>query len=78
MSLNTKTAFFNKKGANYRHCVESKLRLIPDDELRTALERDYRQMMAEGMFNGKVPEFTAMLDELKELETRINSTLRAT
>jgi predicted nucleotidyltransferase component of viral defense system len=69
-----KTAFFNKKGANYHHCVECKLRLIPSDELRAALERDYKKMVAEGMFSGEVPDFSAILEELKELETRINST----
>jgi predicted nucleotidyltransferase component of viral defense system len=69
-----KTAFFNKKGANYQQCVECNVRLIPNDELRSALERDYKKMVREGMFSGEVPEFTVILDELRQLESRINST----
>jgi predicted nucleotidyltransferase component of viral defense system len=69
-----KKAFYNKKGANYDLCLENKMSLVPNDELLKALEHDYRKMVAEGMFNQSVPEFSAIVSDLKKLESRINST----
>ena len=68
-----KMAFYNKKGANYEHCVECKIKLIPGEELRTTLERDYKKMVDEGMFHADVPEFRAVMDEVRQLESQINS-----
>lgn len=68
-----KIAFFNKKGANYHHCVDCRMKIVPNEDFRTALERDYKKMINEGMFSGEVPAFSVVLAELKELESRINS-----
>jgi predicted nucleotidyltransferase component of viral defense system len=72
-----KIAFYNKKGANYEHCVECKIKLVPNEELRTVLERDYKKMVNEGMFHADIPDFKAIIDEVKQLELRINSAAKA-
>ena len=45
-------------------------RLIPQPELRTVIERDYRAM--EGMILGEAPDFGWVLEQLERAEAAIN------
>jgi predicted nucleotidyltransferase component of viral defense system len=70
-----KTVFFYSAKARYGDCVKGSMRLVPNPEM-TELEADYKKMQEEGMFEGSVPSFREMLEEVKKLEGRINEGLK--
>ncbi len=69
-----KTIYFKSSWAKYDQARPGSLRLVPDDKIVAELRQDYLSM--EPMFFEQQPAFDAILDELRKLEMRINTTLR--
>jgi len=67
-----KKIFYNTSYANYDNCLVGRMRLLPDEPALDALGEDYRRMVDAGMFIGKPPSFTAVIERLRMLETSIN------
>ena len=67
-----KGIFYRSGFANYQACLEGKFRLIPDEPLRVALERDFSAMVSEGMFFEPPGPFATILEELGALEMGLN------
>ncbi|MDR2880723.1 MAG: nucleotidyl transferase AbiEii/AbiGii toxin family protein, partial [Azoarcus sp.] len=72
-----KSAFFVEKDAqgekiNYYLAVMGATRLVPEGETFTALERDYRAMLEDGLLSGDQPDFATVMRMCREIETRIN------
>jgi hypothetical protein len=67
-----KSIFFRASNAKYEACLSGGLRLIPEEELRDALQLDYEKMIANGMFEGEPPSFESIVGRLKALEKEIN------
>lgn len=68
-----KTVFFDSSHANYDDCLVGKFRLVPGASFQSVLARDYESMRTAGMFEGDVPAFSELLDELSLLERKINA-----
>ena len=66
-----KQVFFYSAWAHYETAKVGTLRLVPDKEIVSELERDYRASAS--MFFGAPPSFEEILDGLKELEHEIDS-----
>lgn len=67
-----KTAFFNASYAHYDRCLRGEFRLIPDVEDRSSLEKDYKEMVAAGMFHKGYPSFDELIETLQRLEGKLN------
>ena len=67
-----KGIFYRSGFANYQACLEGKFRLVPDEPLRIALERDFSAMVSEGMFFEEPSSFATILEELRTLEASLN------
>lgn len=67
-----KSIFYRSGFANYSACLETRFRLVPEEPLRVALERDFSAMVREGMFFEQPGSFAAILDELGRLEKMLN------
>ena len=66
-----KCLFFRSAWAKYDEATPGTLRLVPQSELRAALEADYRGMNE--MFFRDPPSFADVMAELEALEDEINS-----
>lgn len=71
--IDIKAKQFRGGGVSYEDCGRGHLRLIPEGELLTHLQRDYRQMSQAGMFLAEPPTFEQILEHLSELEQAINA-----
>ncbi len=67
-----KKAFFRRNDVHYDDCLNRTMRLIPEGETYSLLERDYKEMVEAGMFYGLIPTFGEISNRLKELEEQIN------
>jgi len=65
-----KTVFFNAGYAHYDHCLDSRLRLVPDDDGLAGLRSDYDAMRRAGIVGA--PGFDTLMEELRALEVEIN------
>lgn len=72
-----KTLFFNSTYAHYDECLVGKVRLLPDALVLSALEIDYKVMLAKSMIYGEIPSFEQIVSRLKLLETEINARVLA-
>lgn len=63
---------FRQAWKRFEEAVPGTLRLVPQAELRTVIERDYHAM--QGMLLGEVPDFEWITDELRHAEAAINGT----
>ena len=67
-----KTVFFNASYAHYHHCLEGRLRLVPDHDQLPALKSDYDAMRAARIVGADAPEFDALLDQIRVVESAAN------
>lgn len=65
-----KSVFFPTKF--YDSCLNGKLQLVPERELRKKLEADFGQMVGAGMFYATPPKFDEILDRLSEMQSITN------
>ena len=67
-----KKVFFYSRQANYDHCLDGRLRLVPEDDQLASLKSDYDAMRAAGILSADAPEFNALIEQLQILETDVN------
>ena len=67
-----KRVFFHAGYANYDHCLDRRLRLVPDDDQLAGLRTDYDAMRAAAIVADDAPEFDALLEEIRTLEADAN------
>ena len=65
-----KSRFFGSSWANYDRATPGSLRLVPPDHRYAELRQDYSKM--EPMFLTQPPAFDAVLETLRDAESRIN------
>jgi hypothetical protein len=65
-----KSRFYRSARSRYEDCLIGKVRLIPEESNIELLERDYLAM--EGMFFETPMPFKIVLEQLKELEMKVN------
>ena len=63
---------FRQAWKRFEEAVPGSVRLVPQVQLRTVLEQDYRAM--QGMILGEVPNFEWVVEQLQWAETAINRT----
>ena len=63
---------FRQAWKRFEEAVPGSLRLVPQAELRTLIERDYRAM--QGMILGMAPDFGWVTDQLRVAEAAVNGT----
>ena len=61
---------FRQAWKRFEEAVPGSLRLVPQAELRTAVERDYRAM--QGMILGEAPDIGWVTDQLRVAEAAVN------
>ena len=61
---------FRQAWKRFEEAVPGSMRLVPQAELRTVIERDYRAM--EGMLVGDTPDFGWVMEQLQHAEAKIN------
>ncbi len=66
-----KSFFFSSSWANYATAKPGTLRLVPDGRRLAVLSKDYDEMQA--MMFGVSPTWSDIIEELKQLEARINA-----
>lgn len=66
-----KSKFYRCKWAKYEEAYVGTIKLVPNKIYLSELEQDYLKMR--NMMFGKIPEFSAVLDEVMRLEKEINS-----
>ena len=69
--------FFVEKDAqgnkiNYVAAVNGGMRLVPNGDSRTALERDYAAMLDDGLLALHQPSFGDLMEVCRTIEARIN------
>ncbi len=67
-----KKVFFHAGNANYDHCLDGRLRLVPDDGQLSALQSDYDAMRRAQVVGDGAPEFGALIEDIRLLETEVN------
>ncbi len=67
-----KRVFFHAGYANYDHCLDGRLRLVPDDDQLPGLQADYDAMRAAAIVADDAPEFDALVEEIRILEANAN------
>ncbi len=67
-----KTVFFNASYAHYDHCLDGRLRLVPDDDGLAGLRSDYDAMRRAGIVGADAPGFGTLIERLRALEVEIN------
>lgn len=70
--VHNKSLLFRDAKASYDTAVIGSLKLLPTDEQRLPLKKDYERMSE--MFMGEYPDFDTVMDGLLKLEQKINST----
>ena len=63
---------FRQAWKRFEEAVPGSVRLVPQAELRSVIERDYRAM--QGMILGEVPDFGWVTDQLQVAEAAVNGT----
>ncbi|MYA41296.1 MAG: nucleotidyl transferase AbiEii/AbiGii toxin family protein [Gemmatimonadetes bacterium] len=67
-----KTVFFNAGYAHYDHCLDGRLRLVPDGDGLAGLKSDYDAMRRAGIVGATAPEFDILIERLRALEAEAN------
>ena len=67
-----KTIFFNARYANYNHCLDGRLRLVPDEDQLHRLRSDYEAMRTAGIVRDDAPEFDALIESIRDVESEVN------
>ena len=67
-----KRVFFHAGNANYDRCLDGRLRLVPDDDQLPALQSDYDAMRRAHIVGDGAPEFGALVERIRSLETEVN------
>lgn len=72
--IKIKRAFYYYGYSNYEHCLDGRLKLIPNDELLVALRTDHQKMIEAQMFYGDavVDDFDKIIEGVRALEDTIN------
>jgi hypothetical protein len=70
--IQTKTALFAVAGVDYQEVSSGSCRLV-DHALDALLERDFEAMIDAGMFEGKPPKWSEVMEHLGQLERQINT-----
>ena len=65
--------FFKAGYANYDDCLESQLRLLPEDGTLDGLRADYEKMIDAGMMYQRPPGFDEIVESIRRLERDINT-----
>ncbi len=68
-----KSVFYNSKTTNYQQCLAGELNLLPSGENLRLLHEDYLAMQEAGMLNGHILPLEAILVQLSQLQTQINT-----
>lgn len=63
--------------AKYEDCLNGNLRLVPNEELSQALEKDYNEMIKANMFWDDPPTFRDICDSLGSIEEQLNEVFKA-
>ena len=67
-----KTVFFNASYAHYDDCLKGRLRLVPDHDQLPALKSDYDAMRAARIVGAEAPEFDALMEQIRVVESAAN------
>lgn len=67
-----KKLFFNAKYSHYDDCLAGKLRLIPDQDDLRGLHTDYRWMKTAGILSDNAPNFEALIEQVRVIESQVN------
>lgn len=67
----SKKRFYPRGWARYDLAIPGSFRLIPPEHIKSALERDYREMRV--MIYGTQPSFIDLMKQISELEIEINA-----
>ena len=67
-----KKVFFHAGYANYDHCLDGRLRLVPDDDQLPGLQADYDAMRRARIVGDDAPEFDALMERIRILEADAN------
>ncbi len=70
--IQTKTALFAVAGVDYQEVSSGRCRLVAH-ALDAQLERDFEAMIDAGMFEGKSPKWSEVVEHLGQLERQINT-----
>ena len=68
-----KKVFFYSTKANYDHCLNGRFRLVPDVDQLASLKSDYDDMRTSRILSTDAPQFDALIEQIRILETNINS-----
>lgn len=60
--------FFNASYANYDHCLDGRLRLVPDDDQIESVRSDYDAMRGAGTVGDDAPESDTLMDAIGNIE----------
>ena len=67
-----KTVFFNARYANYDHCLDGRLRLVPDENQLALLKSDYDAMRSVGIVRDDAPHFDSLIESIRDVEIEVN------
>ena len=67
-----KTVFFNAGYAHYDHCLDGRLRLVPDGDGLAGLKSDYDAMRRAGIVGATALDFDILIERLRALEAEAN------
>ncbi len=67
-----KTVFFNANYANYNHCLDGQMRLVPDEDQLVLLESDYEAMRTASIIRDEAPRFDALMERIRNVEVEVN------
>jgi hypothetical protein len=67
-----KKAFYRAGYANYDHCLDGQLRLVPNADEINSLKADFNIMQNVGMFSGNPGSFDDLIEDIRKLELRVN------
>jgi len=68
-----KKVFYNARYTHYDRCLDGNLRLVPDDDQLASLKSDYDAMCVAGILRADAPTFDALIQQIRILESKINS-----
>ena len=64
--------FYHAGYANYDHCLDGRLRLVPDDDQLPGLQTDYDAMRAAAIVGDDALSFDALIEEIRIIEANAN------
>ena len=66
------SVFFHAGYAHYNHCLDGRLRLVPDDDQLGGMRSDYEAMRTGGMLGDRAMECDELLERIRMLEAEAN------